>query len=590
MGALSDSIRLLNAIALGEAHAERIIRGASLVNVYTGEIQDGIDVAIARDRIAYVGADAMHTAGPKTVVDDARGKFLVPGMADPHIHIDQFVTPYEFAAQAVLRGVTTLFSDPIDIVSACGYRGFVEFLRQCKNTPARIFSVVPGGLPVNKKFSRSMKLTRAQESAALCRDDVLGLGEVFSWTRVTERDSATMRQLETMLKNNAVINGHTAGASDKKLQAYVASGIFSCHEPVDYAQTIERLRIGMWVMIREGSIRRDLSAIVPEILSGQIDTARLMFCSDGVNPPDMLRYGHIDHCVRQAISLGMKPVTAYTVASRNVFDYYSMSRDIGGIAPGKLADIVVLDDPKNVRVQDVYVGGQPVVRGCRLVGRARRPSVPAWLSKTVRTGRRFVADDFAVRATTDSVVNTIVMKSEIITGLGSANLESDNGLLRTNASAGILKAASFERAHSTHKGTVAFIDGLGELDASMATTWSFHENDLIVIGSNDHDMAEAANIVSSKGGGIAVVRNKKCVAKMPLDFGGILSVMRFEKAAKSLEQVDSAMHDAGCRFSRAHLISLFLPFLALPSVRLLHDGLVEIKSGKKIPIVAHRLK
>lgn len=588
---LADQIHTLNATATGNADADLIIRGASLANVYTGQLEKNIDIAIAGERIAYVGQDAMHTAGPRTRIENANGKFVVPGMVDPHIHIDQFVTPYEFASQAVLHGVTTLFSDPIDIVSVCGNRGFTEFLRQCKDTPARIFNVVPGGLPVNRKWSTAKRLTRAQEKAALARNDVVGLGEVFSWTRVTERDPQTMSQLKYMLEANHVINGHTAGASGKKLQAYVASGIFSCHEPIDYAQTLERLRIGMWVMIREGSIIRSLDEIITKILADKIDTSRLMFCSDGISPPDMIDYGHIDHCVRQAIKHGMNPVTAYTIASRNAFDYYSMSRDIGGIAPGKLADIIVLDELQSVRVCDVYVGGIRVVKNGRLVSRIKRPSLPAWISKTVRVGRAFNENDFAVSASTQSVVNTITMKTPIITGMGSVTLEPENGTLYADSNAGILKAANFERANSTHKGTVAFIEGLGRLEGALATTWSFHEDELVVIGSNERDMAAAANIAASKGGGMAFVQNSKCVADIRLDFAGILSSsMRFDKVAKSLRGLDSRVHDAGCKFTNAHLVPLFLPFLALPSVRLLHNGLVEIKSGKQIPIIAHSIQ
>ena len=591
MKSLASVIRLLNAVATGNAHATLIMRGATLANVYTGEIQEGIDVAVAGERIAYVGDDAMHAAGPKTLIVDARGRFLVPGMADPHVHIDQFVMPQTFAEQAVLRGVTTLFSDPIDIVSACGYRGFVEFLRQSESAPARIFSVVPGGLPVDRRFSTAKTLTRKQERAALRRADVVGLGEVFSWTRVTNRDTQTMRQLASMLDGGHVINGHTAGASGKKLQAYVASGIFSCHEPIDYTQTIERLRLGMWVMIREGSIRRDLGAIVPEVLLRKINTSCLMFCSDGLSPPDMLRHGHIDHCVREAVRLGMNPVTAYTIASRNAFEYYQMGREMGSIAPGKVADIVVLDDLEQARVRDVYVGGRPVVHGGRLTVRTRRRAIPAWAQKTVRVRRWFVDGDFAVRTdASGAVVNTIVMKTEIITRLGSAELVAERGVLSTGHGE-IIRAAAFDRASARHRGTVGFLEGMGELDGAIATTWAFHENDLVIVGSNESDMAYAANAVVATGGGMAVVRNRRRVAHIPLDFGGIVSSrLSFAKAAASLDGINVAMRKAGCRFLRPYLVPLFLPFLALPSVRLLHSGMVNVKSGSRTPVIARRLK
>ena len=586
MSNLANTMSLLNSIAMGDAHSELVIYDSSLVNVYTGEILPHTDVAIAKGRIAYVGTDAKHTIGPRTHKVNAKGRYIAPGFADAHIHIDQFVTPHEFTAQSVLHGVTTLFSDPIDVTSSCGNRGFIEFLRMCQNAYARIYNVIPGGLPVNKKYSTARGLGSKQEIAALKRSDVLGLGEVFSWTRVTNRDSQTMKKLQSMIKGNHIINGHTAGAKDKKLQAYIASGIFSCHEPIDYAQTIERLRLGMWVMIREGSIRRSLEPIVTEILDQDIDTSRLMFCTDGVNPPDMLRYGQIDHCVRQAIKLGMNPVTAYTIASRNTFDYYSQSNNVGGIAPGKLADIIILDDLENVHIRDVYVGGMHIVHKSKLVNPIKRSKIPAWSSKVTKVGCIFTRNDFTIKSDVDCIVNTIIMKSEIITGKSNANLITVNGNLETDSNEEMIRAAAFDRLGGTHKGTVAFMEGMGNFKGAIATTWSFHENDLIVIGASQDDMAMAANIAARKGGGIAMVQNKKCTIEIPLEFGGILSRANFANVAKSLEKLDSTMQRSGCRFAHGHLIPLFLPFLALPSIRLIHNGLIDIKSEKMIPVIA----
>jgi len=587
---LASSFRALNAVAMGEARADLVISGASLANVYTGEVQEGIDIAVAGPRVAYVGPDASRAIGPKTRVRRARGLFAVPGMADPHLHIDQLVMPREFAAAAALRGVTSLFADPIDVVSVAGARGLGEFLRQCEGAAARVFSVVPGGLPVDRRFSTSRALTPAQEAAALRRDDVIGLGEVFSWTRVTSRDPATMRQLARMLGEGCVINGHTAGASGRKLQAYVASGILSCHEPVDYAQAIERLRLGMWVMAREGSIRRDLHAIVSEVVARGIDTSRLMFCSDGVNPVDMAARGHVDHCVREAVRAGMDPVRAYAVASRNAFDYYGMGRDLGGIGPGRLADIVLVDDLAAARARDVYVGGREVVRNRRLAVpvRARRP--PAWAAQTVRVGPAIRAGDFEVRARGGAEVNTICMATEIVTRMGSATLESRDGMLASGGRTGVARAAAIDRSGRTGARAVAFVEGMGGLEGAIASTWTFHENDLVVVGSDPAEMAVAARAAAAGGGGIAVSRGRRVTARLPMRFCGIASALPMAEAAARLGAIDSEMAAAGCRFARAHLVPLFLPFLALPSVRLLHSGLVDVRARRRVPAVAHRLK
>ncbi|MDH3278183.1 MAG: amidohydrolase family protein, partial [Nitrosopumilus sp.] len=319
---------------MGDRKADLVLKNCSLISVYTREIIPNTQVSIVGQRIAYVGPDASHTIGPQTVVMDVEGKYISPGFADPHIHIDQFVLPSELAKKSLLCGVTSLFSDPIDIVSVAGYKGFQEFLKLGEDLPIRIFQVVPGGLPVDRKFSNSKSLSLLQEKTAIKHPNVLGMGEVFSWTKVTLRDSKTMKSLTAMLDNGCIINGHTAGASEKKLNAYVSSGILSCHEPTNYDQVLERLRLGMWIMIREGSIRRDLKEIVPKVLSQGIYLNRLMFCSDGLDPIDITKYGHIDHCIKESIKFGLEPIDAISMASKNCFDYYNMGKDLGGIAPG----------------------------------------------------------------------------------------------------------------------------------------------------------------------------------------------------------------------------------------------------------------
>ncbi len=233
--------------------------------------------------------------------------------------------------------------------------------------PVRFFHVVPGGVPVDRKFSHAKTLSITEAKTAVKIPNVLGLGEVFSWTKVTKRDSNTMRTLSAMLENNCVINGHTAGASGKKLSAYVSSGILSCHEPINFDQVLERLRLGMWIMIREGSIRRDLKDIVPLILSNKTYTDRLMFCSDGLDPIDIVRFGHIDHCIKESVRLGLDQIDAISMASKNCFDYYNMGKDLGGIAPGKLADILVFDDLTEMKPRKIFVGGRLVASNGTIV-------------------------------------------------------------------------------------------------------------------------------------------------------------------------------------------------------------------------------
>ena len=567
---------------MGYKKADLVLKNCNLLSVYTKEIISKTQIAIINDRIAYVGLNAAHTLGSKTVVIDVENKYVSPGFADPHLHIDQFVLPSEFAKKALLCGVTSLFSDPIDIVSILGYKGFQEFLKLGENLPIRIFQVVPGGLPVDAKFSNSKTLSLSQEKSAVKHPHVLGLGEVFSWTKVTQRDPKTMKSLSTMLECDCIINGHTAGISEKKLNAYVSSGILSCHEPINFDQVLERLRLGMWVMIREGSIRRDLKEIIPHILSHGTYINRLMFCSDGLDPLDITKFGHIDHCIRESIKLGLKPLDAITMASKNNFDYYNMGKDLGGIAPGKLADILIFNDLKSFKPTKVFVGGKLVVSHGSVVTQFKKKVISPWIKKTVKL-KKFSKNDFLIKSKKKNVIaNTIFMQNEIITKIGSAELHSKDGIVSASLDYDIWKVAAFDRIHGTNRHSIGFLENFGAEIGAFASTWSFHENDMIVIGSNDSDMAIASNHLIKNQGGLVVVKSGKILASLPLQFAGIISTDSFEMVSSNFQKIISTIVDLGCKFTRPHLIPLFLPFLALPSIRILSAGIIDVKKRSYI--------
>jgi adenine deaminase len=580
---LSSAIPILNAVAMGEKKADLILKNCSLVNVYSHEILPQTQIAIVNERIAYVGLDASHTLGSKTIVMDLQGKYVTPGFADPHIHIDQFVLPSELAKKSLLCGVTSLFSDPIDIVSVCGYRGFREFVKLTQNLPIRFFHVVPGGLPVDRKFSHGKTLSAIQEKAAIKLPNVLGLGEVFSWTKVTERDSKTMKTLAMMLDNDCIINGHTAGASGKKLNAYVSSGILSCHEPVNFEQVLERLRLGMWIMIREGSIRRDLKEILPGVMNHETNTERLMFCSDGIDPLDLLHYGHIDHCVRESIKLGLDPIDAITMASKNCFDYYNMGKDLGGIAPGKLADILVFDNLITMLPDKVFVGGKLVVSNGKVITKITPKTIPKWIRNTVKL-KKFSENIFHVKSKSSSVTaNLICMQTEIITKKEETELKTKDGNVLASEDKDVWKVAAFDRTYGSKKHAIGFLKNFGSQIGAFASTWSFHENDLIVIGLNDKDMTIAANNLVKSQGGMTVVKNGNTLSSLPLQMAGIISTDSFEKVHQNFVDLNSTIVESGCKFKKPHLIPLFLPFLALPAIRILYSGIVDVKNRSFIP-------
>ena len=581
----APNISLLNSVAMGDKSADLILSNCSLVNVYTNEIQEKIEIAIKNDRIAYVGQDASHARGSTTHTIDVKNKFVSPSFADPHIHIDHFLSPSEFIKQSLLCGVTSLFPDSIDIVSTTGSRGFREFIKLTTKLPMRFFHVIPGGLPVDPEFSSSKQMNLSEIKSAIKLDNVIGLGEVFSWTKVTKRDPATMKSLSFMLDNGCIINGHTAGIGEKKLNAYISSGILSCHEPINFQEVLERLRLGMSVMIREGSIRRDLKEILPLVISNGIYTNKLMFCSDGLDPIDITKYGHIDYCVNEAIKLGLDPIEAICIASRNCFDYYNMGKDLGGIAPGRLADILIFNRLEKIKPSKVFVGGNLVVSDNKLVSNIRKSTLPKSLARTVKTKRLTVNDFLIPHKKNTANVNLISLKTEIITEKSSYDLKVVGGNIETSREHDVWKVAAFDRIFGTKRHSIAFLKNFNADIGAFASTWNFHENNLLVIGMNEKDMAVASNHLIKSNGGMVIVNNGKVLASMPLQMAGIISTDSFEQVRKNYSKINSTLSDLGCKFKKPHLVPIFLPFLALPEIRILNTGLVDVKKRQYIPSI-----
>ena len=338
-------------------------------------------------------------------------------------------------------------------------------------------------------------------------------------------------------------------------------------------------------MIREGSIRRDLKEILPLVMSNGIFTNRLMFCSDGLDPIDITKYGHIDYCVNEAIKLGLDPIEAICIASRNCFDYYNMGKDLGGVAPGKLADLLIFNRLEKIKPSKVFVGGKLVVSDNKLISTIRKNTLPKPLANTVKT-KRLTEKNFLVPHKKKTVsVNVISLKTEIITEKSIEDLKVRQGNISPSRDSDVWKVAAFDRIFGTKRYSIAFLKHFNANIGAFASTWNFHENNLLVIGMNEKDMAFAANHLIKSNGGMVVVKNGKVLASMPLQMAGIISTDSFEQVRKNYSKINSVLSDRGCKFTRPHLIPIFLPFLALPEIRILNTGLVDVKKSEYIPSI-----
>jgi adenine deaminase len=338
-------------------------------------------------------------------------------------------------------------------------------------------------------------------------------------------------------------------------------------------------------MIREGSIRRDLKDIIPLVLSHGTYKNRLMFCSDGLDPFDISNIGHIDHCVRESIKLGMNPIDAISMASKNCFDYYNMGTEFGGIGPGKIADILILDDYKKIKINKVILGGKIVVSNGKILEIIHSPKIPTWIQKTVKLPKLTTENFILTSKNNTEIVNIISMKTEIVTKKDTTDLSVKDSNVMASYDKDIWKVTAMDRTFGSKTKTIGFLKNFGADIGAFASTWSFHENDMIVIGSNEKDMADAANKLVKSQGGLIVVKNTKTLASLPFQMGGIISTDSIDKVTTNFTKINDVLLDSGCKFKKPHLIPLFLPFLALPDIRIMYSGIVDVKARKFIPTI-----
>lgn len=576
-------------VSLGKVPADLLLKNCNMLNTYSGEIIDKVEAAIYKDRIAFVGHDASHVKANKTI--DLEGMFISPGLMDAHTHLDFLVSPTEFASQALLHGTLTVFADPVDMVGVLGHKGFNLFLKEVRSLPIGVFTMVPMALPQNPKFSTSKNMKYHELVDALENDDVLGLGEILSWTRVLDKERELFKVMKHALSKGKLINGHTAGATGKKLSSYISSGIFSCHEPINFDEVMQRLRLGMWVMLREGSIRRDMQAVISEIRRNEISYSRLMMATDGVDPDDMFRLGYIDHCMRLCVRSGIHPAKAAQIASLNTATYYGLDEDLGGIAPGKVADIVVFKDLEDFVVAKVFVNGILAVEDGKLISKPKPFKHPEWARNTISVKKKLTAPDFYIKVpngkmTQDNKVRVITsnLQTDIITRQGTAELTLINDNIRASKGDDVWKIAVIDRHHKSGNIGLGFMKGFKTDVDAFGASINVCENQLVVIGSDEEQMAIASNMIMEINGGAVVIREGKVIAKYQMDIAGIMSSKSYEEASKEYKEMNATLQKYGCPFDKPLNILFFATFLALPEIRFTDKGMVNVKKNEYVDI------
>jgi adenine deaminase len=578
-----DLKRLVRA-ALGQIKADLLITGGKLINVYSGETVEDMDIAVVDGRICYVGPSGAHTRGDRTEILDARGLYVAPGFIDGHTHIGHYCRPFEHLQSYLPHGTTALMASCDELSTVFGYRGLKFFLDEVASHPLRVYTLVSMVAPQDPLLCDTAFLTTEEIAEALADPRILGIGEIVSWMRLLQCDSEILESIALAERNNQIIHGHTSGARDQKLCAIAATGISSCHEPVRLEDALERLRLGYWTMLREGSLRQDLEATLKPLIARQINLQRMILVTDSLAPDDVAETGHMDHVVRRAISLGLSPMQAIQAVTLNPATYSGLEQEIGGLAPGRWADVALLDDLEQCHVHATLIGGKAVGEsGESLVRRAAAP-LPQDMVNSL-TVPPVAAAAFQVRcAIRSATIRVIELVNQTITAERIAVVEPGDGSLDADLNKDLLKIAVFDRHHGTGSVALGFLKGFGARVGAVGVTTNLDENTLMVVGSNDEDMALCANGLIHCGGGIAVVNGGELQEKLEFPFGGIFSLQPWRDVGAGLKRIQGYLRQSGSPFEKPLYALSFLTFVTLPALRITARGLVNAKERKIVPL------
>ncbi|WP_022666670.1 adenine deaminase C-terminal domain-containing protein [Desulfospira joergensenii] len=569
-------------VALGRKAPDLLIFGANLFNAWTGETLENRSVFVSRDRIAHVGREKESENYPvadHTRILDARGQTLIPGFIDGHTHLAWLVRPEEYACRLLASGTTTLITETMEIYPVAGKEGVKEYIKILEKMDLRAYATLPAMASISRA-NLGLDLDDLEELLAL--DRVVGLGEAY-WQTVFQNPDDFLPVFERILEAGKSLEGHSAGARDRKLSAYAALGITSCHEPINEDQVLERLRKGIHVQIREGSIRSDLSAMAAIAEQG-VDLSNISLVSDGITPGDLLARGHMEAIVQKAIHHGFQPKDAVRMATLNPARHFGLDRDIGSIAPGRFADMVLIPDLGTIRPDTVIAGGRIISE--------KQPPGPA--EKTVKFSKQAMSsikilsplspEDFQVSAPgRGNGIETRVIEftSDLVTKPAWADLKITRGKICPDPDRDILKAAAVDRAQVPGKSFTGFVKGFGLKKGALATSAAWDGSDIMVIGENEPDMALAVNRIITDKGGIVLAENNRIVKAIPLPIFGLLSELSMTEMAREIEELIREIRNLGCSFPDPLLSLSTLTGAAIPFLRICSEGLVNLKTGKR---------
>jgi adenine deaminase len=560
-----EALRHRLAVARGDAPADLVVRGGRVLSVFTKEWLE-TEVAIVDGVVAGLG----EYEGRETL--DASGKWVVPGFIDAHMHLESTkLLPDEFARLVLPLGTTAVVADPHELANVLGTDGVHWLLDACAGLPLDFYFMASSTIPASPFETPHRPLSPGDLESLLRRKRVLGLAEMMNFPGVIAADEAELAKLE--LARRAHVDGHAPGLLGKQLNAYVAAGIGSDHEALTVEEGRERLRAGMWLLVREASMARNLRALLP--LVAEYGTDRIAFCTDDRDPEDIAENGHVNGMVRVAVETGVAPEDAVVMASHNAAAWHRLWH-LGAVAPGYRADLLLLPDLVQFEPSIVLKAGRPV-------GEVPHPEVPEWVKHSVRI-HPVSADDFRIPWTGGSARVIELVPDQVVTGSVVEEPASLDGAAVADPSRDLVKIAVVERHLGTGRVGLGFLRGSGLERGALASTVAHDAHNIVVVGVSDEDMAFAVMRLAELGGGIVAVEEGAVRAELPLPVAGLLADAPLAEVIRSSLACNDAARTLGWSGATPFLTLSFLALSVIPHLKITDQGLVDVDRFEIVPL------
>ena len=546
---------------------EIVLKGAKIIDTLKEKIYRG-DVAINKGVITGIG----NYRGKEEI--DLRNKFLLPGLMDAHVHLESsMVTPGEYAKAVVPQGTTTVITDPHEIANVLGLEGIRYIMDSSEDLPLDVFIMLPSCVPATELETSGARLEAEDLKQLIDHPRVLGLGEVLNFRGVINEDPKILEKIA--LFKDRIVDGHAPGLSGEDLKRYIQAGIGSDHECTRREEAEEKLRSGMTIMIREGSASKNLKDLIPVV--NDETYKKCLFCTDDRSPVDLLEEGHINFLIKRAIYLGLEPLMAIQLATINTAHYFRL-KDRGVIAPGYKADLVVVDDLENFKVEMIFKDGKIVAKEGRLLSPIKEEK-PPMVTKTFHV-KPLKEEDFQIKEAPSKIIGLVLDK--IVTQSLDERVKIRNGFAVSDITRDILKIAVIERHKETGNIGLGFIKGVGLKEGALGTSVSHDSHNIVVVGTNDRDMFLVSQEIIRMQGGLVICNKGNVLGSLPLPLAGIMSDQNLTSVRTKLEELHDIAASLGIKLKEPFMTLSFLTLSVIPELKITDKGLVDVRHPKLI--------